>query len=115
MLSREGYASNLEEDQYAIEGSITPNLINASEQAIKSVVHINSRYVSNETYAYYDPFYGNRFFNQPKENIASGSGVIISDDGYIITNKHVTTKIIFNTEFSSLIGGSVFHRKSTKT
>ena len=63
--------------------------LKASERAIQAVVHVKSKYVSNEVYGYYDPFYGRRYFNQPKENIASGSGVIISDDGYIITNSHV--------------------------
>ena len=66
-----------------------PDLVYASEKAIKSVVHIKSKFISNEVYGYYDPFYGRRYFNQPKENIASGSGVIISDDGYIVTNRHV--------------------------
>ena len=28
-------------------------------------------------------------FKHPKENIASGSGVINANDGYIITNRHV--------------------------
>ena len=68
---------------------INPDFTGAAEQGIKSVVHIKSKYRSNEIYGYYDPFYGKRFFNQPKENIASGSGVIISEDGYIITNRHV--------------------------
>ncbi len=66
-----------------------PNFIKASEHAIQAVVHIKSKYKSNEIYGYYDPFYGKRFFKQPKENIASGSGVIMSEDGYIITNRHV--------------------------
>jgi len=72
-----------------IESSITTDFVNASEKAIKSVVHIKSKYLSNEIYGYYDPFYGRRYFNQPKEKLASGSGVIISADGYIITNRHV--------------------------
>ena len=68
-------------------GSI--DFVTASEKAIKSVVHIKSKFMSNEIYGYYDPFYGRRYFNQPKEKFASGSGVIISEDGYIITNSHV--------------------------
>ena len=72
-----------------IKEQTLPNFINASNHAIKAVVHIKSKYRSNEIYGYYDPFYGKRFFNRPKENIASGSGVIISDNGYIITNRHV--------------------------
>tara|TARA_B100000902_G_scaffold208214_1_gene198237 strand:+ start:5400 stop:6488 length:1089 start_codon:yes stop_codon:yes gene_type:complete len=66
-----------------------PNFVQASEKAIKSVVHIKSKFTSNEVYGYYDPFYGRRYFNKSRENIASGSGVLISSDGYIITNKHV--------------------------
>ena len=74
---------------YSLEEHNMPSFVKASEHAIQAVVHIKSKYTSNEIYGYYDPFYGNRFFNQPKENIASGSGVIISEDGYIITNRHV--------------------------
>jgi len=69
--------------------TVTTDFVEASEKAINSVVHIKSKYVSNEIYGYYDPFYGKRYFNQPKEKIASGSGVIVSKDGYIITNRHV--------------------------
>ena len=90
ILSEETYASDFNDNiNYKTEKTNNLNFIDASEQAIKSVVHIKSKYLSNEIYGYYDPFYGNRYFNQPKENIASGSVVIISDNGYIITNRHV--------------------------
>ena len=88
IFSRETYATDINNNGIVYKDD-APNLIKASEQAIKSVVHIKSKYLSNEIYGYYDPFYGKRFFKQPKENIASGSGVIISEDGYIITNRHV--------------------------
>tara|TARA_B100000900_G_scaffold238827_1_gene202932 strand:- start:217 stop:1308 length:1092 start_codon:yes stop_codon:yes gene_type:complete len=90
ILSKNSFASNFDNNKsYNIEEVNRPNFIKASEHAIQAVVHIKSKYISNEIYRYYDPFYGKRFFNQPKENIASGSGVIISGDGYIITNRHV--------------------------
>ena len=89
-LSKETFASDVNNNKnYKVEEDNRPSFIKASEHAIKAVVHIKSKYISNEIYGYYDPFYGKRFFNQPKENIASGSGVIISEDGYIITNRHV--------------------------
>ena len=95
ILSKETFASDFNDKKnHKVEENNRPNFINASEHAIQAVVHIKSKYISNERYGYYDPFYGKRFFNKPKENIASGSGVIISEDGYIITNRHV----INNTE-----------------
>ena len=90
ILSKNSYASDFENNKnYNELENNSLNFIKASEQAIQAVVHIKSKFISNEIYRYYDPFYGRRFFNQPKENIASGSGVIISEDGYIITNSHV--------------------------
>jgi Do/DeqQ family serine protease len=90
ILSKKTFASDFNDNKnYNVEENNRPNFIKASEHAIQAVVHIKSKYISNEVYGYYDPFYGKRFFNQPKENIASGSGVIISEDGYIITNRHV--------------------------
>jgi Do/DeqQ family serine protease len=89
-LSKKTFASDFNDNKnYKLEENNRPNFIKASEHAIQAVVHIKSKYISNEVYGYYDPFYGKRFFNQPKENFASGSGVIISEDGYIITNRHV--------------------------
>ena len=90
IFSKKTFASNFNDNKnHKVEEDHRPDFIKASEHAIQAVVHIKSKYISNEIYGYYDPFYGKRFFNQPKENIASGSGVIISEDGYIITNRHV--------------------------
>ena len=61
----------------------------ASEKALQAVVHIKSKLVEDEIYGYFDPLYGRRYFKQPRASVASGSGVIISEDGYIVTNKHV--------------------------
>ncbi len=52
----------------------------AAEQTVKSVVHITT-----ETEVAYQGFWG----VQQQSQTASGSGVIISEDGYIITNDHV--------------------------
>ena len=54
----------------------TQNFVEASEKAMPSVVSINSR--------------GSSFFKG-----GTGSGVIITDDGYIVTNKHVIENSVF--------------------
>ncbi len=75
----------------------------ASEKATPGVVHIKSKVTSSSGYAQQrvpDPFrdfFGDDFFSfpqpqQPRERVASGSGVIISKDGYIVTNNHVISK-----------------------
>lgn len=61
----------------------------AAEKCIDGVVHVKTKF-SQESET--DPFY--QFFfgvpgNQPQEAQASGSGVIVSSDGYIVTNNHV--------------------------
>ncbi len=78
-----------EANELAISRSVIPTFEFAVEQSIDAVVHIKSKYVTDEYYQYLHPFYGRGYYTMPKEEIASGSGVIISEDGYIVTNSHV--------------------------
>jgi serine protease Do len=75
----------------APEGSV--NFVAAANNSIHSVVHIKTKVMSSGN-ANVHPFY-RFFFDQgmmPQPQMGSGSGVIISSDGYILTNNHVIDK-----------------------
>ncbi len=69
-------------------GSEAIDFTTAAENAIHTVVHVKNvsfRTVSNPIMEF---FYGYRG-GQQQEQVGTGSGVIISQDGYIVTNNHV--------------------------
>jgi serine protease Do len=79
-----------------------PDLTKASEKSVHAVVHIQVKMlektdngVDNQPFDWFfgPGFPGNlnprHYRQQPQYQMASGSGVIISPDGYIVTNNHV--------------------------
>jgi len=62
----------------------------AAEQTVHAVVHVLTKtMVSQPANPILEWFYGERYSSRPREVAGFGSGVIISADGYIITNDHV--------------------------
>jgi Do/DeqQ family serine protease len=60
----------------------------AAEQTVHAVVHVHIKMMGAPDNPIMDWFYGDRN-SKSREVQGYGSGVIISDDGYIITNNHV--------------------------
>lgn len=76
---------------YALPVGLTPEGIDftvAAEKAVHSVVHVKNVSVITYTDPWSSFFYG-RNNTQQYEQVGTGSGVIISEDGYIVTNNHV--------------------------
>lgn len=68
------------------------NLTYAAEKTVESVVHIHTHFVTEEVT--FDPFlrlfYGeDGYRKRERHGEAAGSGVVISPEGYIVTNNHV--------------------------
>lgn len=72
---------------YSGENS-TMDFTNAAEMSVHSVVHVKTETTvqSQFNHPWFDYF---GFDTSPQIQRGSGSGVIISDDGYLITNNHV--------------------------
>ena len=74
-----------------LSASDYPDFTYAAETAVEAVVYVEVTVVRNQQYDI-DPFF--RYFfgdigPQSREQKGSGSGVIIREDGYIVTNNHV--------------------------
>lgn len=81
-VAPENYAKNVS------YGPESMDFTAAADMAVHSVVHVKNvsyRTVNNPMLEF---FYGYRG-EQTQEQVGTGSGVIISEDGYIVTNNHV--------------------------
>lgn len=65
-----------------------PDFTEAAANAVHSVVHVKNTTISRAPMTLQDLFMGR---NTERAQVGTGSGVIISPDGYIITNNHVIT------------------------
>jgi serine protease Do len=63
----------------------TPNFVNAARAVTPGVVHIKTRYEGQQAAG---GFFG-QGYGSGAPSMGSGSGVVLSEDGYIATNNHV--------------------------
>lgn len=69
-------------------GAETVDFTAAAENAVHTVVHVKNLSYRTVTNPMLEYFYGYKG-GQQQAQIGTGSGVIISEDGYIVTNNHV--------------------------
>ena len=69
-----------------LNGGTNVDFTTAANKTVHSVVHVKNTTLSKGYTSFEDLFFGR---SQQQQQIGTGSGVVISPDGYIITNNHV--------------------------
>ena len=72
----------------AVTNAISTDFTVAAEKSVHAVVHVKNTAIKTQVNPL-DLFFGNNNNGREYKQIGTGSGVIISSDGYIVTNNHV--------------------------
>ena len=114
------YANSFNQDKNLVLTNLTtsegyPDFTEAAAKSVDGVVHVKTKTISQQQYInLFDFFFGfGDRTPQPREQVGFGSGVIISKDGYIITNNHVvenatevSVSLNDNREFTAKVVGT---------
>tara|TARA_Y100001935_G_scaffold249941_1_gene249289 strand:+ start:620 stop:1756 length:1137 start_codon:yes stop_codon:yes gene_type:complete len=84
-------------NQYKYSNSSLPDLTFAANKSIDAVVHVKNTSIVKDSDSWALQFF---YGDDSRKKVGTGSGVIISPDGYIVTNYHVienSTEVIVTT------------------
>lgn len=75
-------------------GAVNLDFTDVARNSVDAVVHVKTSFMNQQQYAnpLYEFFFGPGATRPQEQKLGAGSGVIVSNDGYIVTNNHVIDK-----------------------